>query len=112
MKRTVDSGRERTGQVRACLYHAPRGGATRRIDWRSTGGQSTGGRGIAGPGPGPRGGSPLNHPELYYGFAGIALAWQGVFLILGRDPGRHRIMMIPAMREKGRTAPGAGGGGG
>lgn len=44
---------------------------------------------------------PVNHPELYYGFVGIALAWQVVFLILGRDPARHRIMMIPATLEKG-----------
>ena len=29
---------------------------------------------------------PINHPEYYYGFIGIAVAWQIAFLIISRDP--------------------------
>jgi hypothetical protein len=43
---------------------------------------------------------PVNHPELYYGFIGVGLAWQVLFLILARDPVRFRPMMIPAVLEK------------
>ena len=42
----------------------------------------------------------ITHPEYYYGFAGIALAWQLAFLLLSRDPIRFRPMMIPAALEK------------
>ena len=42
----------------------------------------------------------LTHPEFYYGFIGVALAWQVLFLQLARDPLRHRPLMIPAMLEK------------
>jgi hypothetical protein len=60
----------------------------------------------------------ITHPEFYYGFAGVALAWQIAFLVIGRDPARLRPLMIPAVIEKlgygvavlvlvalGRTAP-------
>ena len=43
---------------------------------------------------------PLTHPEHFYGFIGVALAWQVVFLIIGRDPVRFRLLMIPAVLEK------------
>lgn len=43
---------------------------------------------------------PINHPEYYYGFVGVAVAWQVLFLILSRNPGRYRSMMIPAILEK------------
>jgi len=43
---------------------------------------------------------PITHPEYYYGFIGVAVAWQIVFLILSRDPLRYRPMMIPAILEK------------
>lgn len=43
---------------------------------------------------------PITHPEYYYGFIGVAVAWQIVFLILSRDPIRYRPMMIPAILEK------------
>lgn len=43
---------------------------------------------------------PITHPEYYYGFIGVAVAWQIVFLILSRDPVRYRPMMIPAVVEK------------
>ncbi len=42
----------------------------------------------------------LTHPEFYYGFIGVALAWQVLFLQLSRDPLRYRPLMIPAMLEK------------
>ena len=43
---------------------------------------------------------PITHPEYYYGFIGLAVAWQFVFLILSRDPLRYRPMMIPSILEK------------
>ncbi len=42
----------------------------------------------------------ITHPEFYYGFIGIALAWQILFLILAADPLRYRALMLPAMLEK------------
>lgn len=43
---------------------------------------------------------PITHPEHYYGFIGVALAWQVLFLIMARDPVRYRMAMIPATLEK------------
>jgi hypothetical protein len=42
----------------------------------------------------------ITHPEYYYGFIGVAVAWQVLFLILATDPRRYRLMMIPAILEK------------
>jgi len=42
----------------------------------------------------------ITHAEFYYGFIGVALAWQMGFLLLARDPLRYRPMMIPATFEK------------
>jgi hypothetical protein len=42
----------------------------------------------------------ITHPEYYYGFVGVAVAWQIAFLILSRDPERYRPMMVPAIVEK------------
>lgn len=42
----------------------------------------------------------ITHPEYFYGFIGVALAFQFVFLIIGRDPVRYRPMMLPSMIEK------------
>lgn len=42
----------------------------------------------------------ITHPEFFYGFIGVALAWQVVFLIIGRDPARYRLLMLPAVIEK------------
>ena len=42
----------------------------------------------------------ITHPEFYYGFIGVALAWQVLFLQLAHDPLRHRPLMLPAMLEK------------
>lgn len=43
---------------------------------------------------------PINHPEFYYGFNGVALAFQVLFLIIARDPVRYRLAMIPSVLEK------------
>ena len=43
---------------------------------------------------------PITHPEFFYGFICVAVAWQVLFLVLSRDPVRYRPMMIPAMLEK------------
>lgn len=43
---------------------------------------------------------PTNHPEQYYAFIGVALAWQLAFLLIARDPLRYRPLMIPAILEK------------
>jgi hypothetical protein len=43
---------------------------------------------------------PISHPEYYYGFVGVGLAWQIAFLLVSRDPVRYRMMMIPAIAEK------------
>lgn len=42
----------------------------------------------------------ITHPEYYYGFVGVALAWQALFFLLARDPLRFRPMMLPAALEK------------
>jgi hypothetical protein len=42
----------------------------------------------------------LTHPEFYYGFAGVALAWQLAFLVIGSDPARFRPLMLVAVLEK------------
>lgn len=43
---------------------------------------------------------PINHPEYFYGFIGVALAWQVVFLLIARDVQRYRLFMLPAVLEK------------
>ena len=42
----------------------------------------------------------ITHPEYYYGFIGVAVAWQVAFLIMSRDPVRYRLLLIPAVIEK------------
>jgi hypothetical protein len=42
----------------------------------------------------------ITHPEFYFGFAGVTLAWQLAFLLIGADPVRFRPMMIPSIGEK------------
>jgi len=46
----------------------------------------------------------ITHPEYYYGFVGVAIAWQIVFLILSRDPARYRPIMLAAVVEKATYA--------
>jgi hypothetical protein len=44
--------------------------------------------------------APAEHPEFYYGFIGVALAWQVVFLLMSGDPARYRAVMLPSILEK------------
>lgn len=43
---------------------------------------------------------PLSHPEHFYGFIGVATAWQFAFLLIARDIRRYRLFMLPAILEK------------
>ncbi len=43
---------------------------------------------------------PINHPEYYYGFIGIAVAWQIAFIIISRDPVKYKLLMIASIIEK------------
>jgi hypothetical protein len=47
---------------------------------------------------------PISHPEYFYGFVGVGLAWQVLFLMIGVDPIRLRPAMLPAILEKGSFA--------
>lgn len=49
---------------------------------------------------GPSQVAEITRPEHFYGFVGIALAWQMVFLIIARDVRRYRLLMLPAILEK------------
>ncbi len=42
----------------------------------------------------------ITHPEYYYGFAGVTLAFQLVFLLLSTDPLRYRPIMLVGIVEK------------
>lgn len=42
----------------------------------------------------------ITHPEFFYAFLGVALAWQIAFVLIARDPIRFRPMMIPGALEK------------
>ena len=47
---------------------------------------------------------PITHPEYYYGFVGIGVAWQLAFLVISRDPLRYRPLILPAIVEKASFA--------
>ena len=42
----------------------------------------------------------ITHPEYFYGFVGVGLTWQFLFLILSTDPLRYRPMILPSILEK------------
>ena len=42
----------------------------------------------------------VTHPEFYYGFFGVGLAWQVAFLIIAADPVRFRPIIPAAILEK------------
>lgn len=42
----------------------------------------------------------IGQPGFYYGFVGVALAFQLVFFIIAQDPGRYRLIMLPSLFEK------------
>jgi hypothetical protein len=43
---------------------------------------------------------PITHPEYFYGFIGVTLAWQFVFLVIAREPVRYRPLMLVSVLEK------------
>ncbi len=47
---------------------------------------------------------PITHPAFFYGFVGLALAWQAAFCFIATDPVRYRPLMIPAVLEKASYA--------
>ena len=42
----------------------------------------------------------MTHPEFYYGFVGVVIAWQVAFLIISGDPARYRPMLPALILEK------------
>ena len=42
----------------------------------------------------------ITHPEYFYGFAGVGVAWQFLFIVLSSDPIRYRPMILPSIVEK------------
>ena len=43
---------------------------------------------------------PITHPGFFYGFVGVALAWQFAFVFIAMDTTRFRPLMIPCVLEK------------
>jgi hypothetical protein len=43
---------------------------------------------------------PITHPEYYYGFVGVTVAWQILYLLISTNPIRYRPIMIPPMLAK------------
>jgi len=44
--------------------------------------------------------APIAQPEHFYGFIGVALSWQFVFLLIARDVQRYRPLMLMGVMEK------------
>lgn len=42
----------------------------------------------------------ITHPEFYYGFIGVAVAFQLVFLVISRDPIKYKALILPSIVEK------------
>jgi len=42
----------------------------------------------------------ITHPEYFYGFIGIVVAWQIAFLVIASDTRRYRPLMLAAVLEK------------
>jgi len=43
---------------------------------------------------------PITHPGFFYGFVGVALAWQIAFIVIATEPPRYRPLMVPSILEK------------
>ena len=43
---------------------------------------------------------PITHPMFFYGFVGVTLAWQLLFLVIAREPARLRPVIPFAVLEK------------
>lgn len=42
----------------------------------------------------------VTHVEFFYGFVGVAIAWQLAFFVIASDPRRYRPIMLVAIFEK------------
>lgn len=42
----------------------------------------------------------INHPEYYYGFIGAVLTWHLAFFLIGSNPQKYQMLMIPAALGK------------
>ncbi len=42
----------------------------------------------------------ITHPEYFYGFVGVVLTFQILFLVVAVNPVRYRIIILPAVIEK------------
>lgn len=42
----------------------------------------------------------ITHPEFFYGFVGVAIVFQLVFLLIAYDPQRYRPLMLLGVLEK------------
>jgi hypothetical protein len=47
---------------------------------------------------------PITHPEYYYGFVGVTLVFQLLFLVIARHPVHYRTIMLVAVLEKASYA--------
>ncbi len=43
---------------------------------------------------------PAEHPQFFFGFLSVAMAWQVAFLVIASSPARLRPLMIPSVLEK------------
>ncbi len=43
---------------------------------------------------------PIAHPEFFYGFLGLAILWQIIFVLIAKDAVRYRPFMPLAILEK------------
>lgn len=43
---------------------------------------------------------PITHPEYFYGFIGVGVAWQALFLVIAKDPVRYRAAIPAGILEK------------
>jgi hypothetical protein len=44
--------------------------------------------------------APADYPHFFYGFLLVTMAWQIAFLVIGSNPARFRLLMIPSILEK------------
>lgn len=42
----------------------------------------------------------INHPEYYYGFVFVTLAWQVLFFFIAINPVKYRLIILAAVLEK------------
>lgn len=42
----------------------------------------------------------ITHPEYFYGFIGVGLAWQIAFFVISTDPARYKWIILPGIVEK------------